>query len=322
MVVFLLSQQQGTKFLCSVLVAPVKNENNEIILFILNLEDITDAPVRSDHCRNSLKNSKYNRHKSFRLRLPSLRRDAHSISKDEENPPTEESVPLHHITVPPDAIIGSSPQQLGKRPLDRELSNVSNWSNTSDFRSQKSSECSIRKATSLENIDMLSPELSSSRHKSATVSSASQLMAVVTAAASSSSLNLAIAQNNNNNGFTRRLPEDAVMTSDLSEASWWLACCPFDMATTNIIHNASSRHWNATANHLRQNFLSTAASDSELSKCRTKLSNSLRNIANDMLFSRSIEKESMLSSSKQGLFLPMHNMKHNVTEKVAQVSEL
>ena len=38
----------GTKFLCSVLVAPVKNENNDIVLFILNLEDITDAPLKSE----------------------------------------------------------------------------------------------------------------------------------------------------------------------------------------------------------------------------------------------------------------------------------
>ena len=48
----------GSKFLSSVLVAPVKNENNEVILFILNFEDITDAPVKSDSYRNSLKNSK------------------------------------------------------------------------------------------------------------------------------------------------------------------------------------------------------------------------------------------------------------------------
>ena len=47
----------GSKFLCSALVAPVKNENNDVILFILNLEDITDAPVKSDSYRNSLKNS-------------------------------------------------------------------------------------------------------------------------------------------------------------------------------------------------------------------------------------------------------------------------
>ena len=47
----------GTKFLCSALVAPVKNEANEVILFILNLEDITDAPVKEMY-RNSLRNSK------------------------------------------------------------------------------------------------------------------------------------------------------------------------------------------------------------------------------------------------------------------------
>jgi len=47
----------GTKFLCSVLVAPVRNENSDIILFILNLEDITDAPLKNDSYRNSLKNS-------------------------------------------------------------------------------------------------------------------------------------------------------------------------------------------------------------------------------------------------------------------------
>ena len=38
--------------------APVKNEQNDVILFILNFEDITDAPVKSDSYRNSLKNSK------------------------------------------------------------------------------------------------------------------------------------------------------------------------------------------------------------------------------------------------------------------------
>lgn len=61
-IILIILSSSGTKFLCSVLVAPVKNENNEIILFILNLEDITDAPVRSDHCRNSLKNSKYSKY--------------------------------------------------------------------------------------------------------------------------------------------------------------------------------------------------------------------------------------------------------------------
>ena len=35
------------------LIAPVKNENNDVILFILNLEDITDAPVKTDVQQNT-----------------------------------------------------------------------------------------------------------------------------------------------------------------------------------------------------------------------------------------------------------------------------
>ena len=45
----------GTTFLSSVLIAPVKNENNDVILFILNLEDITDAPVKTDVQRQTSK---------------------------------------------------------------------------------------------------------------------------------------------------------------------------------------------------------------------------------------------------------------------------
>jgi len=47
----------GTRFLCSVLVAPVRNESSEIILFIVNLEDITDAPLKHDAHRGSLRHS-------------------------------------------------------------------------------------------------------------------------------------------------------------------------------------------------------------------------------------------------------------------------
>lgn len=37
----------GTSFLCSVLVAPVKNENEEIIMCILNFEDISENKYAS-----------------------------------------------------------------------------------------------------------------------------------------------------------------------------------------------------------------------------------------------------------------------------------
>jgi len=52
----------GTRFLCSVLVAPVRNESSEIILFIVNLEDITDAPLKYDSYRGSLRHSLYTSH--------------------------------------------------------------------------------------------------------------------------------------------------------------------------------------------------------------------------------------------------------------------
>lgn len=65
------SRKDGSRFLCSVLFAPVKNEQGEIIMFIINYEDITDAPLRNELAKN-FKNS---RHRSFKLRLPSIRRD-------------------------------------------------------------------------------------------------------------------------------------------------------------------------------------------------------------------------------------------------------
>ena len=74
-----------------------------------------------------------------------------------------------------------------------------------------------------------------------------------------------------------------------------------------------------TGNQLKEQLMNQASSDSELTRYRAKLSNSLSNIANDVLFKKSHEKDSLHSQSKQGIFLPMQNMKHNVTEKVAQV---
>lgn len=38
----------GSKFLASILVAPVKNEHGDIIMFIINFEDITDAPSKTE----------------------------------------------------------------------------------------------------------------------------------------------------------------------------------------------------------------------------------------------------------------------------------
>ncbi|KAI8792807.1 potassium voltage-gated channel subfamily H member 6 isoform X2, partial [Biomphalaria glabrata] len=87
-----------SRFLCSVLVAPVKNEAGDIIMFIINYEDITETASK-----NELKKFTNNRHRSFKLRLPSIRRDIRTRVKgpgdrvqqqyvDPENPqPNEEA---------------------------------------------------------------------------------------------------------------------------------------------------------------------------------------------------------------------------------------
>ncbi|XP_071040311.1 voltage-gated inwardly rectifying potassium channel KCNH6 isoform X4 [Parasteatoda tepidariorum] len=41
-------RKDGTKFLCSQVTAPIKNEVGEINMFIMNFEDITDAPYRDE----------------------------------------------------------------------------------------------------------------------------------------------------------------------------------------------------------------------------------------------------------------------------------
>ncbi|GFN92032.1 potassium voltage-gated channel subfamily h member 2-like [Plakobranchus ocellatus] len=101
----------GARFLCSVLVAPVKNETGDIIMFIINYEDITETASK-----NELRKFTNNRHRSFKLRLPSIRRDIRSRVKgggsspsggerspqqpsaDPENPVLgEEAVPLNSM---------------------------------------------------------------------------------------------------------------------------------------------------------------------------------------------------------------------------------
>ncbi|KAK8756111.1 hypothetical protein V5799_001189 [Amblyomma americanum] len=38
----------GSKFLCSQVVAPIRNEDGDICMFIVNFEDVTDAPYKAD----------------------------------------------------------------------------------------------------------------------------------------------------------------------------------------------------------------------------------------------------------------------------------
>ncbi|XP_067122338.1 potassium voltage-gated channel subfamily H member 6-like isoform X3 [Centruroides vittatus] len=41
-------RKDGTKFLCSQVIAPIRNEDNFICMFIMNFEDVTDAPYRNE----------------------------------------------------------------------------------------------------------------------------------------------------------------------------------------------------------------------------------------------------------------------------------
>lgn len=41
-VIILLYKKDGTSFLCNILIAPVKNEKSEVILFILNFDELND----------------------------------------------------------------------------------------------------------------------------------------------------------------------------------------------------------------------------------------------------------------------------------------
>ncbi|XP_025096460.1 potassium voltage-gated channel subfamily H member 6-like isoform X3 [Pomacea canaliculata] len=130
-------KKDGSKFLCSVLVAPVKNENGEIIMFIINYEDITDTAAKND-----IKKFQNNRHQSFKLRLPSIRRDIRSKAKaiekipDPENPPIpEEAVPLSQLGSE-DSDLGRGEDRLGAQDRligeDEEKDDGEKWEDEKD----------------------------------------------------------------------------------------------------------------------------------------------------------------------------------------------
>ena len=83
---------------------------------------------------------------------------------------------------------------------------------------------------------------------------------------------------------------------------------------TRFVHNT------ALGDYLKP--LNQTSSDSELTGHRVKrLSSSMGNLNTDFLKAGSFDRESVVSSTS-GIFVPMQNMKHNVTEKVAQVSSM
>ncbi|KAL5007461.1 hypothetical protein ScPMuIL_016267 [Solemya velum] len=122
-------------------------------MFILNYEDITDIATKPD-IRN-FKNTAISQHRSFKLRLPSLRREIRAKSKqinrlpDPENPPIpEEAVPLSHLGAPDRTDI---PQN--SPPIHRKMGNM--LSHDSGGRDGSKSPNFLRRASSLEGIDQL-----------------------------------------------------------------------------------------------------------------------------------------------------------------------
>ncbi|CAC5406765.1 Potassium voltage-gated channel unc-103,Potassium voltage-gated channel subfamily H member 2,Potassium voltage-gated channel subfamily H member 4,Potassium voltage-gated channel subfamily H member 5,Potassium voltage-gated channel subfamily H member 7,Potassium voltage-gated channel subfamily H member 1,Potassium voltage-gated channel protein eag,Potassium voltage-gated channel subfamily H member 8,Potassium voltage-gated channel subfamily H member 6,Potassium voltage-gated channel subfamily H member 3 [My len=240
----------GTKFVCSVLIAPVKNEHGEVIMFIINYEDITSASNRTHSV--DVSTFRNNRHKSFRLRLPSIRRELRTKVKisdkpaDPENPPIpeEENMPLNQLPVPgPDFPINSPP--LRHRPVDGCILDV--------MEAEKASQGFIRRASSLEGIET-------------------------------------------------QKQNDLDRTSENSgELSDW-----------------ESIYEKGIGNHIKSNMINQASSDSELIKNRAKqVNDSLANATADNM-NKMPDPDGSIPSAK-GIFLPnVQNMKHNVSEKVAQ----
>lgn len=99
------------------------------------------------------------RHKSFKLRLPSIRRDIRSKAsvleriQDTENPPIpEESVPLNQLMAAdmPDAVPRSPFRRKSESGLENEVEE--DYLGSQD-RLMVANQCNLRKASSLEGLD-------------------------------------------------------------------------------------------------------------------------------------------------------------------------
>ncbi|XP_022308750.2 voltage-gated inwardly rectifying potassium channel KCNH6-like isoform X7 [Crassostrea virginica] len=237
------SRKDSSRFLCSVLFAPVKNEQGEIIMFIINYEDITDAPLKNELAKN-FKNS---RHRSFKLRLPSIRRDISCKSKcigvkDPENPGEPEEI-RSNLAIPRSSLPPNSPPTYNR---------------TGEVLQQDKSAIP-RRASSMEALDKQG----------------------VGKAESHSSVD----------GLRRKVRRPRANTI----STWGMG----QLFRANIVNQASS--------------------DSELAKNRAKFADSFNELDGELGHSR----EEQVKDHRGPIFLPnVANMKHNVSEKVAQVLSL
>lgn len=94
-------RKDGSKFLCSQVVAPIRNEDGDICMFIVNFEDVTDAPYKADeeaaggggggggggdlaplpHALVRTCARAAGRSRSLRLRMPGSRKTSFALSK-------------------------------------------------------------------------------------------------------------------------------------------------------------------------------------------------------------------------------------------------
>ncbi|GFR68692.1 potassium voltage-gated channel subfamily H member 2-like [Elysia marginata] len=290
----------GARFLCSVLVAPVKNETGDIIMFIINYEDITESTSK-----NELRKFTNNRHRSFKLRLPSIRRDIRSRVKgggsspgggdrspqqqsaDPENPtPGEESVPLNSLGqaggAGADEFDGKDEAGAGGEPE----------SGSGIYSRLHPAHSSIKEEEEGEGEDGLRGLRQAGRSKKEPSASKGENEDLLTMMRDGADVDRGEESDNRNGGGGSQDPERV---------------------------NIDNVNIGPSANHVRSNFVNQqqASSDSELHRGRPPrhLNDSLTNIG-DAAGRRPQDG----GVSTKGIILPnVANMKQNVSEKVAQV---
>ncbi|XP_070566834.1 voltage-gated inwardly rectifying potassium channel KCNH6-like isoform X2 [Ptychodera flava] len=296
-------KRDGITFLCSVLIAPVKNENDEVVMYILNYEDVTDAPIREDS-NSPNANAGYrwkrtrNNHRTFRLRLPSLYRQQKGINlnlnKDPENPPVGEpdsSVPLLNLIPPSRDIPANTPPITRKTdtiPEDETQDRSFTYNKLSDRRPDDVLERAVpivsQKRLSLDNSQLESCSTKFEKEKLAR--SPSNL--------SSSWSNHSI----KSRGSVRRASSLEAGDRDKEKPK-------------------SASVSKATGNHLKAN-LSNAISDSDLIRHRVnKVSASLSDLARHSAQSKK-DPFATAQHPANKFFQPVKDATHNVGEKVAQ----
>ncbi|XP_076328226.1 voltage-gated inwardly rectifying potassium channel KCNH2-like isoform X3 [Tachypleus tridentatus] len=85
-------KKDGSKFLCSQVMAPIRNEEGVVSMFIINFEDLTDAPYRDeldDVVPSIIEPRKPALGKSLRLRIPGVRRAEEQMQQTETTPTSE-----------------------------------------------------------------------------------------------------------------------------------------------------------------------------------------------------------------------------------------